>query len=163
KLYAAPWTDVGVERTATPEYSYSPLLKGNNSLGNTIFSFTNTSSAADPLALGIAPDIDFNSTFSITENKDLGKLFVSATISGENYPATESFVQDAGGTGVFIGAWTASGTIMGDYGTNDNKLINIDLQININDQGHFTGVVHKGTTYSVTDWNKKFEQQSTKE
>ena len=44
------------------------------------------------------------------------------------------------------------------YGDNKEKLFYVNMQINFDSKGNFTRVQQGTTTYSVTDWNKKVQE-----
>ena len=48
------------------------------------------------------------------------------------------------------------------FGDNKEKLFNVNMQIQIDKSGNFTGVKQGKTTYSVADWNKKVEGDAKK-
>lgn len=61
--------------------------------------------AANPLAPG-APDIDAQGDYRLTYDSTKHELSVQAKISGDQFPACESFIDDGFGHGVFLGGFS---------------------------------------------------------
>jgi RHS repeat-associated protein len=140
---------------ADPDEFFSPVSSKANSLGNEILSFRTSFAGSNPLLEGLAPDIDVSSTFSVTENKDLGVLSIAVSIRGDKFPATEAFVVDAAGTSVFLGAGPYEGSPFTSlFGKNSRSIINVSLQIRIDSDGNFTSVIYNDLEYTVSEWNK---------
>jgi hypothetical protein len=156
KFYpAGTLSDIGIEKTATPE------AKGLISSDNKSINVSSEYSAADPLALGTAPDIDFKNNFSIIPNYENGSLIVMGATTGDQYPAAESFVTDEAGNSVFVGVAPAEGNIGDSYGLGDKILISNTVKIATDSQGNFTGVYGSdGKVIPIEDYNKQY--QSTK-
>jgi RHS repeat-associated protein len=146
----------GVSVPETPSGSFSGLSSERNSLGNDILSFSSSYSGSNPLVPG-SPSIDVSSMFAVTENKELGLLTITADIEADGFPATEAFVADKSGNSVFIGAAAFEGTPLNLFGGADQDVINNTVQIKINDEGTFQGVIHNGEQYSPQEWNERFE------
>lgn len=148
---------IEVEQNAVPESNYSDV--SSSTLGkDNFFAFNTSYSASDPLAPG-APDIDFKNYFFISEFKEDKLLNIDLNLKGDQFPAIESFVTDEKGNSVFIGVRGYEGTILNAYGLGDEDLIDANFSINLDDDGNFIGVTHKGQKYSIADWNKGFEQK----
>ena len=102
------------------------------------------------------PAIDVQATISVSEIAKTGQVAVSANITGDRFPATESFIADQKGNKVFIVGANAYGSPeSGLPGNPKLPVASANLLINTDRKGTFTGVVYQGKTYSVGDWNKR--------
>lgn len=112
-------------------------------------------SGANPLVAG-SPDIDVNTTFKITENKIQKTVHITASQTGDRFPAAETFIQDTKGKSVFIGVSPYTGNPYTSLpGANNRKMFSSDFIININDKGEFQSVLFNGVVHSIDDWNKR--------
>ncbi|MEM9681323.1 MAG: RHS repeat-associated core domain-containing protein, partial [Bacteroidota bacterium] len=114
---------------------------------------------ANPLTPGLlTPDIDVHSNFSITEDLDNGVLSIGANITGDNFPNAEAFLVDQSGkNSVFIGVSSLSGSVLTSlWGDNYREMINAYFNINIDNNGNFTGVSMGDQTFSLEEWNSQF-------
>ena len=144
--------------TATPtgneSASFSSDPRGNKADINAVMA------GANPLVPG-SPDIDVQSKITLTENTDKGILSVEASMSGDRFPAAESFIGDTKGQQVFIGVSGYDGNPYTSLpGGNDRPMMYANFDIKINDKGEFVGVVSGGDTYTVQEWNKKVQATS---
>jgi hypothetical protein len=106
-----------------------------------------------------APAIDVFSKFSITENKKAGTLDISGSLKGDNFPSTEAFLTDPSGNSVFIGIGYYEGSPFSSLaGENKRDISRFRFSISTDKKGNFTGVKMGEKSYSVSDWNKKFQQ-----
>lgn len=48
------------------------------------------------------------------------------------------------------------------YGDNNKPLFNVNIKVNFDKKGNFTGVTQGNKTYSVSDWNKKVQEDFKK-
>lgn len=158
KFYpAGPLSDKGIERTSAPEVKDVSVSSENKSIN-----VSSEYSAADPLALGAAPDIDFKNSYSITPDYENGSVTVTGATTGDQYPAAESFVSDEAGNRVFVGVAPAEGSIMASYGTGDKNLINNTVRIATDANGNFTGVYGSdGKVIPVDEYNKQYQSTNT--
>jgi RHS repeat-associated protein len=107
-------------------------------------------------------DIDAkgNLNISTVQGENGSTITFSGKISGDGFPANETFISDANGTGVMLGASGADGnpytTLAGD---NNRTMSEFNLSVNFNKAGEIQSVIYNGTSYSVEDWNKQFTQQ----
>lgn len=106
------------------------------------------------------------SDFSITENKKAGTLNISGNLTGDNFPSTEAFITDPSGQALFIGVGqiekgtnpnTGPGQLFGE--DESNPITSFNFTITTDKNGNFTGVREGKQTYSISDWNKRFEQK----
>ncbi len=109
---------------------------------------------------GIAPDIDVkgNMSFGVMDLGDQGSMaIISGMIAGDKFPASETFLTDSNGLGVFLGVSGADGgpvTML--PGDNHRAMASFTIGVSFNSDGHITGVMHNEKTYTVADWNKQF-------
>ena len=108
-----------------------------------------------------SPDIDAKGNIGIA-HKDLGEngsiIGISGNIFGDRFPANETFLTDASGTGVFLGVSGADGNPFTSLAGNNNRKMSLfTLAISFNKSGNITGVIYNGKNYSVEDWNKQFQ------
>ena len=108
-----------------------------------------------------SPDIDAKGNIGIA-HKDLGEngsiIGISGNIFGDKFPANETFLTDASGTGIFLGVSGADGNPFTSLaGNNNRKMSSFTLAISFNKSGNITGVIYNGKNYSVEDWNKQFQ------
>lgn len=106
-----PWMAIGPKAaaTGTPDATFTVSRKGR--AVHAVIDY----GAPNPLVKG-APDIDARGEFTLTPGR--GTLAIDATITGDQFPVCESFIQDPGGTKIFLGGFAPSnkGQIMRLYG-----------------------------------------------
>ncbi|MEO6883505.1 MAG: hypothetical protein ABI199_05730 [Bacteroidia bacterium] len=108
----------------------------------------------DLALLGTAPNIEVNSSVILAENDKAGYLIAYVDLSGKEFPATEALVSDAKGQTVWLTGSGAKGNPLSLYFDNTKKLGTVDVRINIDSKGNFTGVEYGGKTYTLKEWNK---------
>lgn len=82
----------------------------------------------------------------------------ATTSSGDQFPSTEAFVTDQSGKNkVFLGAQQEQGGIGDLYGDNDKPLFKVNIQIQFDSKGNFTGVKQGDTVYKSTNGIKKYK------
>ena len=107
----------------------------------------------------ISPDIDLLSNFTITKSD--GLLSISGTLTGDDFPATEAFITDPSGQSVFLGVGMYKGSPYLELpGFNRKSITSFNLAISTDKDGNFTGVRYNGTNYSLSEWNKRFENKN---
>ncbi len=125
-----------------------------NSEGSNVASVKSSFEGSNPFFLGAAPNIEVKSAITLSENTAKGYVIASIDLSSKQFPATEALIGDTKGQNVWLtGAAAyggASNLVRGDL----KDIASVDIQININDKGEFTGVSFGGKTYTVEDWNK---------
>ncbi len=146
------------KKTATPSVEFTKDFTIAKSGDSKIFNFGTHYAGANPLTPG-APNIDVFSDFSITENKKAGTLDINGKLTGDNFPSTEAFITDPAGNNVFIGVGFYVGSPFSSlWGENENNAItDFSFSITTDGDGNFTGVKVGDTNYSLSDWNKLFE------
>jgi RHS repeat-associated protein len=107
-------------------------------------------------------DIDAQGSMNIStvQGENGSVITFSGKISGDGFPANETFISDVNGTGVFLGVSGADGnpytTLAGD---NNRTMSEFNISVNFNKDGAIQSVMYNGTTYSVADWNKQFVKE----
>lgn len=98
-----PWMGIGPDSTATgrPASTFTVRRAPGSPAVEAVIEY----SASNPLVTG-SPDIDARGEFTF-RGAD-GKLTIDAVITGDQFPACESFVQDAAGHKVFLGGFAPS-------------------------------------------------------
>lgn len=126
--------------------------------GNTA-SFDFCHSGKDPITPQWAtPALDVHAGLSFSEDLENGVLSISGSFTGDLFPSSEAFITDqSGNTKLFLGAQKESGGLHSLVGDNKKPLFNVNMQVQFDKDGNFTGVKQGKTTYSVEDWNKKVQ------
>ena len=119
---------------------------------------------ANPYTPG-GPDINVFSSLSVVEDTKNGIVTISGALTGDNFPSTEAFVQDASGISLFLGVGFYEGSPFTSlWGENNGKNIaEFNLAINVSSKGNFTGVTFQDQTYTIDEWNKFFENANPHE
>jgi hypothetical protein len=93
-----PWMFAGPvgEATGTVDATFTVTRKGQSV--HAVIEY----GASNPLVKP-SPDIDARGEFTLTPGP--GKLTIGATITGDQFPACESFIQDPTGTKIFLGGF----------------------------------------------------------
>ena len=86
-------------------------------------------------------------------------LSISGQISGDEFPNAEAYVSDANGNSVFLGVFVTQsgpqeGPTMTLFGDKNNPMMNINMGIETDKNGIFTGVRVGDKTISIDEWNK---------
>jgi hypothetical protein len=145
-------------RTGEPSAILTDDLKITTSGDAKTFEFGTHVAASNPLVPG-SPPIDIFSNFSISENRKEGALDISGTLKGDNFPSTEAFVTDPSGNNVFIGIGFYEGSPFSSLsGENKRDISKFSFSISTDEKGNFTGVKMGDKSYSLSDWNKMFQQ-----
>ena len=150
--------------TAPSRNALRDVQIGKTSTGSKQVNFQSEIEGANPLTPGfITPNIDVDGNFSISSNEETGVLDISASITGDKFPSTESFITDSAGNAVFIGVGALEGnpftSLKGEGGKN---IINTNFQINFDSNGIFQNVIYNSQQYSLQDYNMLFEIQNPK-
>jgi hypothetical protein len=155
-----------------PLWGYIPPIvkKGNPKAEITNKKFTKGSAAfdfshsgKDPITPKFAtPALDVHASLTVTEDLDKGILKVTGEFKGDEFPSTEAFIVDqSGNSKLFLGARIETGGIGDLFGDNKEKLFKVNMQIQIDKVGNFTGVKEGNKTYSVDEWNNKVTDNAT--
>lgn len=160
------WSDKSIhpflgEATASPKATISGFKATTDNDGSSKVSFTANLSAANPLVKG-SPDIDIHTQFTLTENVKAGTLNVNVVQTGDAFPSAETFIADSEKKQLFIGVSPAIGNPYTSLpGDGDRPMMSTNFTITLDKNGAFTGVKQGNKTYSVADWNKMIQSQST--
>ena len=146
---------VAVSETPKPTSSISNVKTSKNSVG---LDFAD--SAKDPITPGlVTPDLDVQANLNITEDLDNGVLNVTGTFTGDAFPSTEAFITDQSGkTNLLLGAHKEQGGISKLFGENKRPTFSVNMQVNIDKNGNFTGVTQGDKTYTVKQWNTHVQE-----
>lgn len=125
-----------------------------NSFGSSVATVDAHFKGSNPAFKGMAPDIEVQSRVTLSENIDNGYVIASVDLSSKQFPATEALIGDTKGQSVLLVGAAAYGDPGNLMNADVQKAASIDVRLNINQKGEFTGVMYGGKTYSVTDWNK---------
>ncbi len=162
-LEATTWSSpssiqlIGLSLTGIPSISTEGLRISRNDDSRT-FEFGTHAYGSVPWLLGHGPNIDVFSDFTITESD--GLLSISGSLKGDNFPATEAFITDPIGQNVFIGVGVSKGNPWTRLrGENRRDVSSFDFGITTDRDGNFTGVRYNGKDYSLSEWNRRFEQK----
>lgn len=139
-----------VSATGTPSGEITNEKYGS---GSASFSFSHE--GKDPLTPSlITPDLDVNASLSFDEDLTNKILSISGSFTGDFFPSTEAFISDQSGVNLFLGANKEQGGLHSLFGENSNNLFNVDMQVQFDKNGNFTGVKSGSNTYTVEQWNK---------
>ena len=103
------------------------------------------------------PALDVVFSGIVTEGK--GFVNFKGTASGDGFPSTELFVEDAGGHRVFLGASKEKGDVLTLYGGADKKIINFNLTIQVDSDGVFQKVLENGKPVDIEVHNNKVKEE----
>lgn len=157
-------SDPSGAKTATPSVEFTKGLSISEKGDSKTFGFATSAAATNPKTPAGTPDINVFSDFSVTENKKAGTLSISGKLTGDNFPSTEAFVTDPSGNNLFLGVGQIDAGVGRNTGpftelpgeNSTNPITSFNLTITTDKKGNFTGVQSGGTTYSISDWNKKY-------
>lgn len=108
------------------------------------------------------PDIDTKVSATFSNITNTGFDIIGA-ITGDKFPANETFIVDESGNSLFLGISGADGNPYTSlFGDNDREMSSFNFRINMKD-GNFTSVTLGNNTYAIDEWNKLFTQQNPKD
>lgn len=128
-----------------------------NNFGSDVASVDASFKGSNPAFHGLAPNIVVDSRVTLSENDKGGYVIASVDLSSKQFPATEAIISDTKGQGVLLVGSAAYGNPKNLLNAAVRKAASIDIRLDINGKGDFTGVEYGGKQYSVTDWNKMQE------
>ncbi len=144
------------ELTANP-YGSVGVTRSNYSNGFNSHGIGAEYAGANPFIPG-SPDIDVFSSLSVVEDTKNGTVTISGALTGDNFPSTEAFVQDASGASLFLGVGFYEGNPFSSLGgKNRRNITEFNLTIHTNKDGNFTGVSFNDKRYTLEEWNSFFE------
>lgn len=110
----------------------------------------------------IAGSLDVYTDLTIVDNRDTNIMTINGTLTGDNFPATESFITDPSGQSLFLGTGTpgefASPITALPHG-GERPIADISLSVTTDEQGNFVSVTADGNEYTISEWNEIFESQ----
>jgi RHS repeat-associated protein len=111
-----------------------------------------------------SPDIDAKGQMQVgvVEMGENGSMATfSGAVTGDKFPANETYITDQNGTGVFLGVSGADGNPFTSLpGDNNRQMSQFIIGVKFDAQGNIQSVQHNGQTYSAEDWNKRFQNQN---
>ena len=125
-----------------------------NRFGSDVAAVNASFEGSNPAFKGAAPDIEVQSSIILSENDKEGYVNASIDLSSKQFPATEAIISDPSKQTVFLTGAAAFGTALNLANADSKKAASIDIRINIDKKGNFTGVMFGGKTYAISDWNK---------
>lgn len=135
-------------------------LNENISFSDNTASFDFSHSGKDPITPAFAtPELDVHAGLSF--NEDLKKCFltINGSFIGDSFPSTEAFITDQSGKGkLFLGAQKEKGGLLDLFFDNKKSLFEVNMKVNFDKDGNFTGVTQGKANYSVDEWNKSVQE-----
>jgi RHS repeat-associated protein len=125
-----------------------------NSFGSDVAAVDASFEGSNPAFQGLAPDIEVQSSIILSENDKEGYLNVSIDLYSKQFPATEAIISDPSKQTIFLTGAAAFGDAGDLVNADSKKVATVDIRINIDKKGNFTGVIFGGKTYTISDWNK---------
>lgn len=164
----------GVPGLISPKIATGKPLGSNDNINYSgeSASFYFSHSGKDPITPGfITPELNVHAALVFNEDLKNGVLSISGHFIGDVFPSTEAFITDQSGkTNLFLGAQMENGGVTDLYGDNNKPLFSVNIQIQFDKKGNFTGVTSNGQKYSVDEWNnrvstffKKVDQEAEKD
>ena len=160
-------TDIGVYSWSAQSPSHLSDqfddIQSDNGLGQPTDSLAYHTYGNDRAIPG-SSDIDLHSNFkwNYQEQKDGSvNLTISGTVTGDQFPASEAFIRDSKGNGVFLGVFATppgSGPATSLPGNHQLPMINANVTVQVRN-GVFTGVIENGKVVSLDEYNKRFRDQ----
>lgn len=112
----------------------------------------------------ISPNIDLHPDFHFAyadQGNGIVNMTVTGTVTGDQFPAAESFIRDANGNSVMLGIFapsTNSGPTTSLPLDRSSPMINVNVTVQVNN-GVFQGVVENGTVVPLDEYNRRFTSQ----
>ena len=173
KVDSDPTVFYGIGRPGSPGYippavgtsdSKMNLNSGNSTQTSSTKGEANVNwshSGKDPLTPeGVTPALDAHIDLNLAEDLDAGTLTITGEVTGDSFPSTEAFITDqSGNTNLLLGASMEDGGLLDLFGDNKKSLFKINMTVNIDKNGNFTGVTQGDKTYSVKEWNSMVQEQ----
>ncbi len=161
-----PWMGVGLESNATAIPGSTLTVQKSGQLVNAVIDVW----AANPLVRVVAPDIDAKGEYGLRWEND--KLTIDATVTGDQFPACETFIEDPRGNKIFLGGFAPQSKeqilrLYGQLNKPKEVLFESEIVVTLDSSGAFkqvtgggsgsnvTGPSCEGLTMSVTEWNAR--------
>ncbi len=161
-----PTVFFGVGTPGTPGYLPPAVKEGKPKASINKLNFANgwasldfSHSGKDPLTPQWAtPALDVHANLTFKEDLEKGTLNITGSFTGDEFPSTEAFIIDQSGKGkLFLGARMESGGVGDLFGDNKESLFNVNMEVQIDKNGNFTGVKEGDKSYSVGEWNQRVQ------
>jgi len=160
-----PWMGVGFESSAVGVPDATLSVSKNGRTVTAIIDY----SAANPLVAG-APDIDATGEFAFLEDADT--LTITSTITGDQFPACESFIEDPSGNKLFVGGFAPDNKeqilrLLGSKNKPKSVWFESEIVVTVDSAGAFkkvkgggsgsnsTGPCCEGLALSLGEWNTR--------
>ena len=107
-------------------------------------------------------DVHSNLVIDVVDGEDGNQvLSIVGSVSGDQFPNSEGFVTDAEGNSIFLNTFqTESGPDNGPFftlrGDKNQPMFDVNIYIQVNQDGIFQGVLQDGNLISIDDWNSQF-------
>ena len=139
---------------STDEGKVDKASFSKNSFGSDVATVDAHFKGSNPAFFGTAPNIEVKSQVTLSENDKAGYVVASVDLSSKQFPATEAMISDPSGQNLWLTGAAAFGGASNLANGEVKQISSVDIRININEKGNFTGVQFGGKTYSIGDWNK---------
>jgi hypothetical protein len=111
-----------------------------------------------------SPTLDVNTNLQIVSDREANTLTITGEITGDDFPATEVFINDNNGQAVFVATGKPPGVAtpianLLDFGVWDRQIADVSTTINTDEQGNFLSVESGGRNYTIDEWNREFESR----
>jgi hypothetical protein len=175
---AGPWMFAGAESSGVGSPTSELTVSRDGAAVKVVIDY----GAANPLASPVAPDINARGEFSLTPGSDT--LSIVSTITGDQFPACESFIEDPSGKKLFLGGFAPDSKeqIMRLYGflntkdplgraytwvTGKDTWFESEIVVSVDGKGNFlnlqgggsgsnsTGPACEGVTLRPDQWNAR--------
>ncbi len=146
-----------IEKRGTPNSSiFAAFAEGFSAF---IFSH----SGKDPITPSLfTPSLDVHAKLTFSEDISNGTLKICGSFNGDVFPSTEAFIKDQSGKGLFLGAKRENGDLPDLGGDNREKLFEVNMEVQFDKKGNFTGVRQGKNKYTVDQWNQKVKEDFKK-
>jgi len=107
-----------------------------------------------------APALDVYTDLKIVDDRANNTLKITGDITGDNFPATETYITDSNGQSLFLAtgkppAIATPAVNLVDFG-NEREIGTVDITVNTDEAGNFVSVESEGKTIDIDEWNQEF-------
>lgn len=109
----------------------------------------------------LTPHADIHARFELTE-RSATELHIHTTITGDAFPAAESFIRDPSGQSLFVGVHQMTpeeDNVLRMRGDHTRPMVESDMTVIRDENGGFQAVEFDGQRYTIDQWNGKFERR----
>ncbi len=140
-----------------------PLSSLETTFAEGFCSFSFSHSGKDPITPSFfTPSLDVHAGLSFSEDLSNGTLSITGSFSGDAFPSTEAFIKDQSGKELFLGAKRENGGLWDLAGDNKKDLFKVNMKVQFDKKGNFTGVRQDKRKYTVEQWNQKVKEDFNK-